>query len=66
MPTNPPEVIKVEADADEVCCDGGNSALGHPAVWYSLDGVDMVECGYCDRQFVKVPENSSKKKKKAK
>lgn len=48
-----PEVIEVPADADEVRCDGGNGALGHPLVWYTFDGRDRVECGYCDRLFLK-------------
>lgn len=48
-----PEIIEVPADADEVCCDGGGGALGHPRVWYALNGVDRVECGYCDRLFLK-------------
>jgi uncharacterized Zn-finger protein len=57
MPTQPafpePETITVAADADEVSCDGGGGALGHPVVWYSFDASDTVECGYCDRRFVK-------------
>lgn len=48
-----PEVIIVEDDLDGVSCDGGGGPLGHPRVWYSFDGQDMVECGYCDRLFVK-------------
>jgi len=48
-----PEVIKVAKDADGVSCDGGGGALGHPKVWYTFDGQDTVECGYCDRKFVK-------------
>ncbi len=51
--TTPPEVIIVDHDADEVSCDGGNGALGHPLVWYSFDGKDKVVCGYCDREFLK-------------
>ena len=50
---NAPETILVDDYADEVVCDGGGGALGHPKVWYSFDGQDHVECGYCDRQFVK-------------
>lgn len=50
---NAPEVIKVDKDADGVMCDGGGGALGHPRVWYSFEGRNMVECAYCDRQFVK-------------
>lgn len=48
-----PEVIEVSADADEVSCDGGGGALGHPKVWYTFDGRDRVECAYCDRLFLK-------------
>ncbi len=48
-----PEVITVPHDANEVCCDGGNEALGHPRVYYTFDGQDTIVCGYCDRNFVK-------------
>jgi len=47
------EIIYVEDDADTVRCDGGGGPLGHPVVYYSFDGADKVECGYCDREFVK-------------
>jgi uncharacterized Zn-finger protein len=50
---NAPEIIMVDDHADEVVCDGGGGALGHPKVWYSFAGLDRVECGYCDRLFVK-------------
>jgi len=48
-----PEIIPVPSDCDEVACDGGGGALGHPKVWYNIDGLAAVECGYCDRKFVK-------------
>lgn len=48
-----PEKIKVDTDADQVACDGGGGALGHPIVWYNFDGKNSVECGYCDRVFIK-------------
>lgn len=48
-----PEIITISSDADEVKCDGGGGALGHPVVWYTFDKQDKVECGYCDRLFVK-------------
>ena len=54
----PPETIQVEPGADEVCCDGGGGALGHPRVWYSFDGRDSTRCQYCDRVFVKKSANS--------
>jgi uncharacterized Zn-finger protein len=53
----PSETIAVDSDADEVCCDGGG-ALGHPRVWYSLDGRNQVICQYCDRAFVKKPASA--------
>ncbi len=52
-PIDTPEVIEVPADCDEVRCDGGNGALGHPLVWYTFDGRTCVECAYCDRLFLK-------------
>jgi uncharacterized Zn-finger protein len=45
------EIITVPAHADEVACDGGNGALGHPVVYYTFDGGSEVRCGYCDRLF---------------
>lgn len=48
-----PEIITVPTDTDGVACDGGNGALGHPVVWYTFDGQNAVDCGYCDRHFVK-------------
>lgn len=53
MPNQVPEKIIVDNDTDQVSCDGGGGALGHPQVWYSFAGQDFVECGYCDRLFVK-------------
>ena len=52
-PAANPEVIKVAADADQVACDGGHPVLGHPVSYYTFDGADYVECGFCDRRFVK-------------
>ena len=52
-PARRPETIRVPAGTDEVMCDGGLGALGHPAVWYSFDGRDKCECHYCDRVFLK-------------
>jgi uncharacterized Zn-finger protein len=49
----PCEIIVVPDCADGVSCDGGGGALGHPKVWYSFDGAEAAECGYCDRLFVK-------------
>ena len=49
----PPEEFAVEGH--RVACDGGGGALGHPRVWLELGGKPYVDCGYCDRRFVRGP-----------
>lgn len=47
----PPEVKVVEAW--RVSCDGGEGALGHPRVWYTIPPDEgFIDCGYCDARFV--------------
>ncbi len=53
MSTAQPETITIENDSDQVRCDGGGGALGHPVVFYSFDGQDSAQCEYCERLFVK-------------
>lgn len=48
-----PEIIPVPDKANEVACDGGGGPLGHPLVYYTFDGSDRADCGYCDRAFIK-------------
>ncbi len=50
------EIIEVPAGTDEVKCDGGGGALGHPVVWYAFDGKLRVDCWYCGRAFLKNPQ----------
>lgn len=52
-PAQNPEIVKVPKGTDQVACDGGHPALGHPLTYYTFDGADFVECGYCDRRFVR-------------
>lgn len=47
---NSPEIIFVPPGTDEVVCDGGGGALGHPKVWYTFDNALEVSCGYCGRR----------------
>lgn len=47
------DIITVPPDTDQVKCDGGGGALGHPAVWYAFGKRDRVDCHYCDRRFIK-------------
>lgn len=47
----PPEII--ETTELRVACDGGDGALGHPRVWYTLSNKErQVDCLYCGRRFV--------------
>lgn len=48
-----PEMIAVPYETDGVSCDGGGGPLGHPKVWYTFDASPRVECGYCDRVFIR-------------
>ena len=49
----PVETIKVDADIDEVVCDGGGGPLGHPQVWYSFGKDNTASCHYCGRKFIR-------------
>ena len=53
MTTKHPEIFLVPQDRQQVSCDGGGGALGHPKVYYTFEGQDDVTCGYCDRLFTK-------------
>ncbi|GJL94879.1 MAG: zinc-finger domain-containing protein [Hyphococcus sp.] len=55
--TPDPEIIYVSDR--RVACNGGDGALGHPMVWYSLDDGE-AECGYCDRKFIYDPSRAEK------
>jgi len=45
-----PEVREV--DSEVVMCDGGNDALGHPAVYLNLGPDRQIDCPYCGRRFI--------------
>ena len=51
-PHETPEVIQI--DSETVACDGGG-VLGHPRVWLNTGGKGVVDCPYCDRQYVLKP-----------
>lgn len=41
----------VETDQDTVCCDGGDGALGHPAVYLHVKPGKDTQCPYCSRLY---------------
>jgi len=47
------EIVKVDADTETICCDGGEDGLGHPAVYYSFNETSKIVCGYCGKIFIK-------------
>ena len=47
------EIVKVDADTETICCDGGEDGLGHPAVYYSFNQTTKIVCGYCGKTFIK-------------
>ena len=54
------EIYKVEKSVKKIACDGGQGALGHPKVYYSLDGADEVTCSYCSTIFTKKNRKGAK------
>lgn len=52
----------VSMDTEQVSCDGGDGALGHPIVYYTFDGGNEVVCGYCDKIFQRKKTTPKKKK----
>ncbi|MBM3491563.1 MAG: zinc-finger domain-containing protein [Alphaproteobacteria bacterium] len=45
----PPE--RIEVDEPVVRCDGGNGALGHPAVYLNMGDKRAIDCPYCGRHY---------------
>lgn len=46
----------IEVTTNDVACDGGSGALGHPRVWLHIkpETRDVV-CPYCSRHYVLTP-----------
>lgn len=49
------EIINVKTN--EVACDGGGGALGHPKVYLHIENdTGEVVCPYCSRTYIYNPE----------
>ena len=58
MPIEPPEIEYVTKD--QIPCQGDGGALGHPLVWLKISPTEgMVECPYCDKQFIHTSRNNA-------
>jgi uncharacterized Zn-finger protein len=51
--TRPREIKIVDDTAEEIGCDGGGGALGHPKVYLPFEGRRHVDCYYCGQRFAK-------------
>ena len=50
------EIVKVDADTETICFDGGEDGLGHPSVYYSFNQTSKIVCGYCGKTYIKDKE----------
>ncbi|MBP9868206.1 MAG: zinc-finger domain-containing protein [Alphaproteobacteria bacterium] len=51
MTNRKPQIISVPHTVIGVKCNGGNSSLGHPAVYYQFPQNGEVACQYCGQHF---------------
>ena len=47
------EIVEVPKDTENICCDGGQDSLGHPAVYYTFNNTNKIICGYCGKKYIK-------------
>ena len=45
--------VKVKANTETICCDGGEDEIGHPAVYYTFDQSDKIVCSYCSKTYIR-------------
>tara|TARA_B100001123_G_C14573957_1_gene735412 strand:+ start:52 stop:213 length:162 start_codon:yes stop_codon:yes gene_type:complete len=50
------DIIKVEPNIETISCDGGEDSLGHPTVYYTFDGQNIIVCNYCGKTYIKSNE----------
>ena len=48
--------VKVVANTETICCDGGEDSLGHPAVFYTFNNDEKIICGYCGKIYIREKE----------
>ena len=57
----PEEIIRVDAETETICCDGGQDSLGHPSVYYTFDGNEKIICSYCGKIYIRNSEEESQR-----
>ena len=53
MSSKPREIKLVDDALDEIGCDGGGGALGHPLVYLQFETRAWVDCYYCGQRFAR-------------
>ena len=51
MSVSPANSETFTVDSEQIACDGGGGALGHPRVYLTLVKGE-IECPYCSRHYV--------------
>mgnify|MGYP001158674240 FL=1 len=47
------EIKIVDDKVQEIACDGGGGALGHPKVYLPFGNRKWIDCYYCGQRFAK-------------
>lgn len=55
QPTAMQPMETIHVDEENVGCDGGGGALGHPLIYLTIAAPGYVDCPYCSRRFVLTP-----------
>ena len=50
---------EIQVTENTVKCNGGGGALGHPAVYLTLEKSGKIVCPYCSRTYVRSAHHSS-------
>ena len=50
------KITYVNKETANICCDGGQDSLGHPAVYYTFDETNKIVCSYCGKTYIRDQE----------
>ena len=46
-------IKKVGPEKKIICCSGGDTSTGHPAVYYNFGNKKQITCQYCGTVYLK-------------
>ena len=50
---NSEEIITVDDKTETICCNGDDTELGHPGVYFTFGDKEEIVCNYCNKKFIK-------------